>query len=131
MRFPTVIGFIALAALSPSAQAQTTSARNSPDCVTRAAAAGSGGKTTTIESVKVPAGNPMPGLAAGEPNKFFVSVLVDITGRPDSTTIQLPAELDSYSANSIRSVLPAWRFIPAQVGACPVPQVVKLTFTRK
>jgi hypothetical protein len=95
------------------------------------AAAGTGGRTTTIESVKVPAGNPMPALAAGEPAKFFVSVLVDASGRPDSTTIQLPAELDSYSANSIRNVLPGWRFVPAQVGSCPVPQVVKLSFTRK
>jgi hypothetical protein len=130
MKFPTVLGFIALAVLSNTARAQTTTTRPA-DCVARMAAASTGGKTTTIESVKVPSGNPMPGLAAGEPAKFFVSVLVDAAGRADSTTIQLPAELDSYSANSIRSVLPSWRFVPAQVGSCPVPQVVKLTFSRK
>lgn len=88
-------------------------------------------RTTPIESVKLPAGNPMPQLAAGEPAKFQVSVLVDTTGRADSTTIQLPAGLDDYSANSIRKVLPSWSFIPAMVGACPVRQVLKLTFSRK
>jgi hypothetical protein len=131
MKFPTILGIIALTALSNTAGAQATTAKTSTDCVSRDAAASTGGKTTTIESVKVPAGNPMPPLAAGEPDKFSVSVLVDTNGRPDSTTIQLPAGLDSYSANSIRNVLPGWHFVPAQVGSCPVPQVVKLTFSRK
>jgi hypothetical protein len=131
MKFPTALGLIAFAALSHTARAQGTSARTPADCVSRAAAGEAGGKTTTIESVKVPAGNPMPGLGAGEPSKFVVSVLVDTAGRPDSTTIQLPAGLDDYSANAIRNVLPGWHFVPAQVGACPVKQVVKLTFSRK
>lgn len=73
----------------------------------------------------------MPQLAAGEPAKFQVSVLIDTTGRADSTTIQLPAGLDEFSSNSIRKVLPDWRFIPATVGTCPVRQVLKLTFLRK
>jgi hypothetical protein len=73
----------------------------------------------------------MPRLPAGEPQTFDVFVLVDTTGRADSTTIRLPAGLDEYSANAIRNVLPGWRFVPAMVGACPVRQVVKLTFSRQ
>ena len=130
MKLLTVLVSLACVALSGTAGAQAAPQKSS-DCVARMAAASSGGRTTSIESVKVPAGNPMPPFAAGEPGKYVVAVLVDTAGRADSTTIQIPAGLDSYSANSIRRVLPAWHFVPAQVGSCPVQQVVKLTFTRK
>jgi hypothetical protein len=131
MKFPTACALIALAALSNSARAQGTSAKSSSGCVERAAAAMSDPRTTPIESVKLPAGNPMPPLAAGEPAKFEVFVVVDTSGRADSATIRLPAGLDDYSSNSIRKVLPGWRFIPAMVGSCPVRQELKLTFSRK
>ena len=87
-------------------------------------------RTTPITSVRLPAGNTMPRLPVGEPQTFEVFALIDTTGRADSTTIRLPAQLDEYSANLIRNLLPGWRFIPAMVGACPVRQVVKVTFTR-
>jgi hypothetical protein len=131
MRITTILGFIALTTLSQTAFAQGPATKTPLGCVERAAEAMSNPRTTPIESVKLPAGNPMPPIAPGEPQKFVVSVLVDTTGRADSATIQLPAGLDDYSANSIRKVLPGWRFIPAMVGACPVRQVLKLTFSRK
>jgi hypothetical protein len=59
------------------------------------------------------------------------AVGLEAVGRADSTTIQLPAGLDYLSVNAIRSVLPAWRFIPAYLGGCAVKQVVRLTFSRK
>jgi hypothetical protein len=123
------LALVCFLGFSFTAQAQT------PDCVARMAASDGGrtptGRSTTIESVKLQPGNQMPGLPAGEPSRFVVSVLVDTLGRADSTTIQLPAGLDSFSVNAIRNVLPTWRFIPAQLGKCPVKQVLKLTFTRK
>jgi len=126
MKFLALVCFLGF---SFTAQAQA------PDCIARMAAAEgdrtSTGRSTTIESVKLQPGNQMPGLPAGEPNRFVVSVLVDTLGRADSTTIQLPAGLDSFSVKAIRNVLPTWRFIPAQLGKCPVKQVLKLTFTRK
>jgi hypothetical protein len=128
MKILAVAGFLALA---HTAHAQATPAKDSRDCVARMAAASQGGPTTIIESAKLQPGNPMPGLPAGEPSRFVVSVLVDEAGHADTTAIQLPQELDSFSANAIRTVLPNWRFVPAQVGTCPVKQVVKLTFQRK
>jgi membrane protein required for beta-lactamase induction len=38
--------------------------------------------------------------------------------------------LDAATIGAVRDVLPAWRFSPARVGACPVKQVVRLTFSR-
>lgn len=117
-----VLGF------SLTAQAQAR------DCVARMAASEGGrtstGRSTIIEAVKLQPDNQMPGLPAGEPSRFVVSVDVDSLGHADSTTIQFPPDLDAFAINSIRNVLPGWRFIPARIGACPVKQVVKLTFTR-
>lgn len=125
-----ILAAVIFLALANGANAQT-SAKDSRDCVARMAAATIGGPTTTIESVKLQPGNRMPGLPPGEPNRFVVSVLVDTAGRADTAAIQFPPELDSFSANAIRTVLPGWRFVPAQVGACPIKQVLKLTFQRK
>jgi hypothetical protein len=112
-----------------------TYAQASRDCVARMAASEGGrtstGRSTIIEAAKLQPESQMPGLPAGEPSRFVVSVVVDTVGRADSTTIQLPVELDAFSANAIRTVVPTWRFVPARIGACPVKQVVKLTFTRK
>ena len=126
MKFLALVCFLGF---SLTAQAQA------PDCVARMAASDGGrtptGRSTIVESAKLQPDNRMPGLPAGEPNRFIVSVLVDTVGRADSTTIQLPVELDTFSANAIRNVLPTWRFVPARIGVCPVKQVLKLTFTRK
>ena len=125
MKFFALVCFLGL---SLTAQAQTR------DCVASMAASDGGrtstGRSTTIESVKLQPDNRMPGLPKGEPSQFVVSVVVDTVGRADSTTIQLPAGLDSFSENAIRNVLPGWRFIPAHVGACPVRQALRMTFTR-
>ena len=130
MRPLLLLGVIAVAALSHTARAQTP-ARSSNDCIARQAAATTGGVTTKFESVKVPSGNPVIRLAPGEPHNFVVRVVVDATGRPDSSTIELPAELDTASANAIRRVYPSWRFIPAMIGSCPVSQVVTAKLSRQ
>jgi hypothetical protein len=129
-RYP-VLAPIALASLSHAAHAQASSARTSQGCIERAAATISNPRTTSIESAKLPAGNRMPGLPAGQPQTFEVFVLVDTTGRADSTTIRLSPGLDDQSVKAIRNVLPGWRFFPAMVGACPVRQVVKVRFSRQ
>lgn len=124
--------FLALACFlgfSLAAQAQTR------DCVARVASSDGGrtstGRSTVIEAVKLQPDNRMPGLPKGEPSQFVVSVVVDSTGHADSTTIQIPAGLDSFSENAIRGAIPGWRFIPARVGGCPVRQLLKMTFTRQ
>ncbi len=140
MKILTVVCFLACGGLSRPAHGQATSMEvkkgrgiaptASIDCVARMAALPGRG-TTTIDAARLQPGNRMPGLPPGEPSRFVVSVVVDTVGRADSTTIQLPAGLDSFSVNAIRTVLPAWRFIPARLGGCPVKQVVRLTFLRK
>jgi hypothetical protein len=129
MRFFIALCFLASVALSRPAHAQAAR-RDSADCVARLAAS-EGGKTTAIDAARLLADNKMPGLPRGEPSRFVVSVVVDALGRADSTTIQLPSELDSYSANVIRAVVPGWRFSPARIGTCPVRQVVRLTLQRQ
>ena len=126
MKFLALVCFLGF---SLTAQAQAR------DCIARVAASDSGrtstGRSTVIEAAKLQPDSRMPGLPAGEPSHFVVSVDVDTLGRADSTTVQFPADLDAFAINAIRNVLPGWRFIPARIGACPVKQVVKLTFTRK
>lgn len=126
-----MLGVIAVAAVSHTARAQTTSPKSSNDCIARQAAATTGGVTTPIVSAKLPSGNPVIRLAPGEPRNFVVRMIVDTAGRPDSSTIELPAELDTASSNSIRRVLPGWRFIPAMVGSCPYRQVVNVRISRQ
>jgi len=105
------------------------------DCVARVAASDGGrtstGRSTIIEPARLQADNRMPGLVMGEPKQFVVSVEVDSLGRADSTTIQLPANLDAFASNAIRNAVPGWRFVPAKLAGCPVKQVVRLSFTRK
>ena len=128
MKFLTVVCFF-VCGLSHRAYAQASS-----DCISRMAASEGGrtptGRSTTIETAKLEPGNRMPGLPTREPHRFVVSVVVDTAGRADSTTIQLPAELDSFAVSEIRSVIPTWHFIPARLGPCPVKQVMRLTFSR-
>jgi hypothetical protein len=127
----TVVCFLVCGVFSLPAHSQATPRAASLDCVDRMATVEGNRSSTSIDVVKLQPGNRMPGLAPGEPSRFVVSVVVDTVGRADSATIQLPAGLDSISGNAIRSVLPAWRFIPARLGGCSVKQVVRLTFTRK
>ena len=131
MKSLTVVCFLVCAGFSPPAHSQATPRTASLDCVDRMAKVEGNRASTTIDVVKLQPGNRMPGLPPGEPSRFVVSVVVDTAGRADSTTIQLPPGLDSLSVTAIRSVLPAWRFIPARVYGCPFKQVVRLTFTRK
>ena len=131
MKYLTVMSFLVYGGFSLPAHSQATPRTASLDCVDRMAAVEGNRSSTTIDVVKLQPGNRMPGLPPGEPSRFVVSVVVDTVGRADSTTIQLPAGLDSFSVNAIRSVLPAWRFIPAHLGGCAVKQVVRLTFSRK
>jgi hypothetical protein len=99
------------------------------DCIARAAAVEKNG-TTTITPARLQPGNPMPAFPPGEPRRFVVSVVVDTVGRAEPATLEVPPSLDSVTVAALRTVLPAWHFSPARVGACPVRQVVRLTFSR-
>ena len=131
MKFLTVVCFLVFAGISLPARSHAAPRAAALDCVDRMAHVEGNRASTMIDVVKLEPGNRMPGLPPGEPSRFIVSVVVDTVGRADSTTIQLPAGLDSVSVNAIRNVLPAWRFIPAHLGGCAVKQVVRLTFSRK
>src|SRR5689334_6500373 len=119
------LALICFLGFSLSAQAQAR------DCVSRVASSDGGrtstGRSTVIEPARLQPDNKMPGLVMGEPKQFVVSVEVDSLGRADSTTIHLPADLDAFASNAIRNVVPAWRFVPAKLGGCPVKQVVRLS----
>ena len=131
MKSLTVACFLVCVGFSLPAHSQATPRAAPLDCVERMARVEGNRSSTTIDVVKLQPGNRMPGLPPGEPSRFVVSVVVDTVGRADSTTIQLPAGLDSLSVNAIRSVIPAWHFIPARIYGCPIKQVVRLTFSRK
>ncbi len=112
---------------APSAPAYVAAAGGG-DCIARMANTPGRG-TSTIESAKLLPGNPMPGFLPSTPRRIVISVVVDTAGRADPATLQVPAELDTAGINGLRTVLPAWRFVPARVSGCPVKQVVKVTFT--
>jgi hypothetical protein len=113
---------------APSAPAYVAPAGGG-DCILRMANTPGRG-TSTIESAKLLPGNPMPGFLPSTPRRIVISVVVDTAGRADPATLQVPAELDTAGINGLRTVLPAWRFVPARVSGCPVKQVVRVTFTR-
>ena len=131
MKFLAVVCLLVCGGFSLPAHSQAPPRKASLDCADRMAAVEGNRSSTTIDVVKLQPGNRMPGLPPGEPSRFVVSVVVDTMGRADSTTIQLPAGLDSLSVYAIRTVLPAWRFVPARIYGCPLKQVVRLTFSRK
>lgn len=115
--------------VAPAAPVALSALSSSLDCVSRRAADSRNG-TTMFDAAKLESGIPGAALPIREPHRFTVSIVVDTVGHADPATLQVPEDVDSGTADVLRTVLPAWRFSPARLGGCPVKQVVRLTFSR-
>lgn len=55
-----------------------------------------------------------------------VDVVVDTLGRADMSTFKVIASSHDWFVRNARTVIPRWKFEPAQVVGCKVPRVYKL-----
>jgi hypothetical protein len=55
-----------------------------------------------------------------------VDVVVDTLGRADMATFKVVAASHDWFVRNARTVIPRWKFEPAQVVGCKVPRVYKL-----
>jgi hypothetical protein len=71
--------------------------------------------------------HPRPSTERGTPPQPWavVKFVVDTSGRVDSTTFGVLLSRTHGGPDSIRSVLHLWRYTPALVGQCKVPQLVE------
>jgi hypothetical protein len=58
-----------------------------------------------------------------------VEVLVDTLGRADMKTFKVVESSHPWLAANVKSVLPAWKFRPAQLAGCKVNRVYKFSAT--
>ena len=58
-----------------------------------------------------------------------VDVIVDTIGRADMTTFKILEASNPWLAASVKSVLPRWRFSPAELAGCKVRRVYKFSAT--
>jgi outer membrane biosynthesis protein TonB len=55
----------------------------------------------------------------------IVQFVVDTSGRPVASTFKILKTPSDAMSRSVRSVFMAWRFRPARVASCPVPQLLQ------
>ena len=60
-----------------------------------------------------------------------VDVVVDTLGRPDMKTFKVVEVSNPWFTDNLRSVMPSWRFSPAQLAGCKVRRVYKFSATAK
>jgi hypothetical protein len=60
-----------------------------------------------------------------------VDVVVDTLGRADMKTFKVVEVSNSWFADNLKSVIPGWRFSPAQLAGCKVRRVYKFSATAK
>jgi len=61
----------------------------------------------------------------GDPGAMVVQFVVDTTGHPVTSTFKILKTPSDAMSRSVRSVFMAWRFRPARVTSCPVPQLLQ------
>jgi hypothetical protein len=54
-----------------------------------------------------------------------VSFVVDASGVPDQETFKVIKSPESGQYDALRAAVGAWRYRPAYLGGCPVPQLVQ------
>lgn len=64
------------------------------------------------------------------PRGTLVSFVVDTLGRPDSTTYRVIRDVEPGLAEEGRAVVGKWRYHPARVSGCVVPQLVQTPLER-
>jgi hypothetical protein len=60
-----------------------------------------------------------------------VNVVVDTLGRADMKTFKVVEVSHSWLADNLKTVLPAWKFTPAELAGCKVRRVYKFSATKK
>lgn len=66
-----------------------------------------------------------------DPNLMLVSFVVDTLGQPDLNTYKVVRTQDHSLVQETKAVLGKWRYRPALVGQCRVPQLVMTAVVRK
>ncbi len=59
------------------------------------------------------------------PDFAVVQFVVDTNGAPSLRTMKMLIKPDSLAQGAVESALPRWRFTPAKVAGCKVPQLVQ------
>jgi len=82
-----------------------------------------------------PAFQKMPATVRSQVDKrgavVRVDVVVDTLGRAVMKTFKVVEVSNPWFADNLRSILPAWRFTPAQLAGCKVSRVYKFSATAK
>jgi len=59
-----------------------------------------------------------------------VDVLIDTLGRPVMKTFKVVKSYpDKWLANDVKTIIPKWKFTPAELAGCKVPRVYKFSAT--
>lgn len=59
-----------------------------------------------------------------------VDVVIDTLGRPVMNTLKVvESSPDKWLGNNVRSIIPRWKFTPAELAGCKVPRVYKFSAT--
>jgi hypothetical protein len=59
-----------------------------------------------------------------------VDVVIDTLGRPMMNTLKVvESKPDKWMGNNVRSIIPRWKFSPAELAGCKVPRVYKFSAT--
>lgn len=59
-----------------------------------------------------------------------VDVVIDTLGRPIMKTFKVvKSSPDKWLAENVRSIMPRWKFTPAELAGCKVPRVYKFSAT--
>lgn len=66
-----------------------------------------------------------PRLSRVDTEAALVQFVVDSLGVPQPASFKVLAARDPAMAEAARALLPRWRFRPARLGACRVPQLVQ------
>ena len=147
MKVPVVIGAaIALAACSSAPKHTMTNAR----IVTGSGVAAGGSAEANRRAVADPelAVDRLPGLVAQNPKPFQrmprgvkslvdrrgasvkVDVVIDTLGKPVMNSVKVvESKPHAWMGQNVRSLLPRWKFSPAELAGCKVPRVYKFSAT--
>lgn len=75
---------------------------------------------------------PAPQLPGTPPRQAtLVSFIVDTLGRPDTSSYKVIRDVEPGVAQEGRAVFARWRFRPAQIRGCVVPQLVQTLLARR
>lgn len=126
------IGMIALVLSSATAAVSATAAAQAPSCPVPP----NGAPAWFDFQVETPAtfagdttARPFPDVTRASrrpypPDFALAQFIVDTTGAATPTSLKLLVTPEGLSIDTVRAALPNWRFVPAKIRGCRVPQLV-------